>query len=86
METATASENVFQGRSFLACKDFTPAEIMYLVDFALHLKRLKKDHIPHRYLEGKNIVLLFIVLYRSKISRAYLFQASGQGYRYMMDK
>ena len=59
METAAASENVFQGRSFLACKDFTPAEIMYLVDFALHLKRLKKDHIPHRYLEGKNIVLLF---------------------------
>lgn len=52
-------KNVFQGRSFLACKDFTPDEINYLIDFALHLKELKKNHIPHRYLEGKNIALLF---------------------------
>ncbi|MCY9806411.1 ornithine carbamoyltransferase [Lentilactobacillus senioris] len=48
-----------QGRSFLACKDFTPAQINYLVDFALHLKSMKKAGIPHRYLEGKNIALLF---------------------------
>ena len=31
-------QNVFQGRSFLDCKDYTPAEIEYLIDFALHLK------------------------------------------------
>lgn len=48
-----------QGRSFLACKDFTPAQINYLVDFALHLKSMKKAGIPHHYLEGKNIALLF---------------------------
>lgn len=48
-----------QGRSFLACKDFTPAQINYLVDFALHLKIMKKLGIPHHYLEGKNIALLF---------------------------
>lgn len=30
-------QNVFQGRSFLDCKDYTPAEISYLIDFALHL-------------------------------------------------
>ncbi|KRM93308.1 ornithine carbamoyltransferase [Lentilactobacillus senioris] len=48
-----------QGRSFLACKDFTPAQINYLVDFALHLKSMKKLGIPHHYLEGKNIALLF---------------------------
>lgn len=52
-------QNVFQGRSFLACKDYTPAELNYLVDFALHLKELKKKNIPHKYLEGKNIALLF---------------------------
>ena len=51
--------SVFQGRSFLAEKDFTPAEIQYLVDFAIHLKALKKNNIPHHYLEGKNIALLF---------------------------
>ena len=45
--------SVFQGRSFLAEKDFTPAEIQYLVDFAIHLKALKKNNIPHHYLEGK---------------------------------
>ncbi|SJZ49846.1 ornithine carbamoyltransferase [Pilibacter termitis] len=51
--------SVFQGRSLLAEKDFTPAEIEYFIDFALHLKALKKENIPHRYLEGKNIALLF---------------------------
>lgn len=49
-------QNVFQGRSFLDCKDYTPAEIDYLIDFALHLK---KEHILHEYLKGKNIALLF---------------------------
>lgn len=51
--------SVFQGRSFLAEKDFTKAELMYLIDFAAHLKALKKQGIPHPYLAGKNIALLF---------------------------
>lgn len=51
--------SVFQGRSLLAEKDFTAAELEYLVDFGLHLKALKKAGIPHHYLEGKNIALLF---------------------------
>ncbi|MEO1772202.1 ornithine carbamoyltransferase [Candidatus Enterococcus ferrettii] len=50
---------VFQGRSLLAEKDFTKEELEYLVDFSIHLKDLKKRNIPHRYLEGKNIALLF---------------------------
>lgn len=50
---------VFQNRSFLAEKDFTRAELEYLIDFSAHLKDLKKRGIPHRYLEGKNIALLF---------------------------
>lgn len=52
-------EQVFQGRSLLAEKDFTKEEIEYLIDFSIHLKGLKKRNIPHRYLEGKNIALLF---------------------------
>lgn len=51
--------SVFQGRSLLAEKDFTKEELEYLIDFSLHLKDLKKRGIPHHYLEGKNIALLF---------------------------
>ena len=51
--------SVFQGRSLLAEKDFSRAELEYLVDFSIHLKELKKKGIPHHYLEGKNIALLF---------------------------
>ncbi|HAQ0954285.1 TPA: ornithine carbamoyltransferase [Enterococcus faecium] len=52
-------ESVFQGRSLLAEKDFTKEELQYLIDFSEHLKDLKKRGIPHHYLEGKNIALLF---------------------------
>nr|O53089.1 RecName: Full=Ornithine carbamoyltransferase, catabolic; Short=OTCase [Latilactobacillus sakei]CAA04683.1 ornithine transcarbamoylase [Latilactobacillus sakei] len=53
------TNSVFQGRSLLAEKDFTKSELEYLIDFSLHLKDLKKKGIPHHYLEGKNIALLF---------------------------
>ncbi|WP_199729692.1 ornithine carbamoyltransferase [Aerococcus agrisoli] len=49
----------FQGKSFLKLLDFTSQEVAYLVDFAIHLKALKKNHIPHEYLKGQNIALLF---------------------------
>ncbi|HAQ0763428.1 TPA: ornithine carbamoyltransferase, partial [Enterococcus faecium] len=39
--------------------DFTKEELQYLIDFSEHLKDLKKRGIPHHYLEGKNIALLF---------------------------
>ncbi|NQP18386.1 ornithine carbamoyltransferase [Streptococcus suis] len=51
--------NIFKGRNFLAEKDFSAAEFEWLIDFSANLKDLKKRNIPHRYLEGKNIVLLF---------------------------
>ena len=47
------------GRSFLKLLDFTSEEIEYLVDLSAELKRKKRAGEPHRYLEGKNIVLLF---------------------------
>ena len=48
-----------KGRNFLKLLDFTPAEIMQLIDLAADLKKQKKAGIPHRLCEGKNIVLLF---------------------------
>ena len=47
------------GRNFLKLLDFTPEEITYLVDLSAELKAKKRAGEPHRYLEGKNIVLLF---------------------------
>lgn len=48
-----------RGRSYLKLLDFTPAEIRYLLELAKDFKRMKRAGVPHRYLEGKNIVLLF---------------------------
>lgn len=51
--------SIFQGRSILSEQELTQEELMYLIDFSIHLKILKKAGITHRYLEGKNIALLF---------------------------
>lgn len=49
----------FQGKSFLKEIDFTKIELETLIDLAAHFKYLKQQHIPHQYLQGKNIALLF---------------------------
>lgn len=49
----------FKGRDFLKLLDFTPDEIDYLISLAADFKAKKKEGIPHRVCEGKNIVLLF---------------------------
>ena len=48
-----------RGRNFLKLLDYTPEEIRYLLDLAHEFKRMKMAGVPHRYLAGKNIVLLF---------------------------
>ncbi len=47
------------GRNFLKLLDFTTEEIQYLLELAKDFKRLKRTNTPHKYLTGKNIVLLF---------------------------
>lgn len=47
------------GRNYLKLLDFTPDEIRYLILLAKQFKALKLAGTPHKYLEGKNIVLLF---------------------------
>ncbi|MDV7757771.1 ornithine carbamoyltransferase [Liquorilactobacillus mali] len=51
--------NHFFGKSFLKENDFSAKELNFLIDFAIHLKELKKQNISHQYLAGKNIALLF---------------------------
>ncbi len=48
----------FQGKSLKEI-DFTKIELETLIDLAAHFKYLKQQHIPHQYLQGKNIALLF---------------------------
>ncbi len=48
-----------KGRSFLTLKDFTPEEIVYLIDLAAEYKDKKKNGVRHDTLRGKNIALIF---------------------------
>ncbi|EFR31870.1 ornithine carbamoyltransferase [Eremococcus coleocola] len=50
---------MFQGKNFLKEIDFSREELEYLIDFSIHLKDLKKRGIPHEYMKGQNIALLF---------------------------
>jgi len=46
-------------RNFLKLLDFTPAEITYLLDLSLELKKAKKTGTEEQKLKGKNIALIF---------------------------
>lgn len=48
-----------KGKHFLKLLDFTPEEINYLLDLSAELKSKKKNGIPHRTCEGKNVALIF---------------------------
>ncbi|MBQ7372716.1 MAG: ornithine carbamoyltransferase [Blautia sp.] len=48
-----------KGRNFLTLKDYTPEEILYLLDLAADLKAKKKTGELHEYFRGKNVALIF---------------------------
>ncbi|MCI5675743.1 MAG: ornithine carbamoyltransferase [Ezakiella sp.] len=48
-----------RGRSFLKLLDFSSEEIRYLLDLSKNFKNMKMNGIEHKYLSGKNMVLLF---------------------------
>ena len=48
-----------KGRDFLTLKDYTPEEIIYLLDLAAELKEKKKKGIPVDIHRGKNVALIF---------------------------
>ena len=47
------------GRHFLKLLDYTPEEIMYLLDLSAQLKAKKKQGILVDTLRGKNVALIF---------------------------
>ncbi len=47
------------GKSILADTDLSPAEILHIVETAATLKKLRQDHVPHAWLAGKTLGLIF---------------------------
>ena len=48
-----------KGRNFLTLRDYSAEEIEYLLDLAAKLKKMKKDGVTDKCLEGKNVALIF---------------------------
>jgi ornithine carbamoyltransferase len=48
-----------RGRHFLTLADYTPDEIVYLLDLAAELKQAKREGREEQQLVGKNIALIF---------------------------
>src|SRR6476469_6882882 len=47
------------GRSFLKLADFTPEEIVYMIDLSAELKAAKKEGREEQKLKGKQLALIF---------------------------
>ena len=52
-------QTILKNRHFLKLLDFTPTEIVYLLDLASELKRAKKNKTEQKRMVGKNIALIF---------------------------
>lgn len=48
-----------KNKDFLKLLDFSSDEVLGLIDLAADLKAKKKAGVPHKYCDGKNIVLIF---------------------------
>lgn len=48
-----------RGRDFISIHDFSRAEIAYILEVGAELKRLQKKGIPHPYLAGKTLGMIF---------------------------
>ncbi|TCZ76866.1 ornithine carbamoyltransferase [Paenibacillus albiflavus] len=48
-----------KGRDFLALSDYTTEELEYLIHLAIDLKHKQKNGIPHEYLKGKTLGMIF---------------------------
>lgn len=49
-----------KGRDFLSLHDFTTEEILGMIDLAEELKEKKKWNVPHPYLQGKSLGMIFL--------------------------
>src|SRR5699024_9283129 len=68
-----------KGRDFLTVSEYTKEQLMDLIEFAIELKKMQKEGIPHRYLEGKTLAMIFEKSStRTRVSfEAGMFQLGG---------
>lgn len=48
-----------KGRDYLTLADFTQEEILYLLELAKDLKAKQKTAVPHEFLKGKTLAMIF---------------------------
>lgn len=75
-----AKQVQLEGKDFLSIADFSKLEIQYLLDQAVEVKRLQKLGIPHQYLQGKVLALIFEkASTRTRVSfEVGIYQLGGQ--------
>ena len=68
----------------MTLKDFTPEEIRYFLDTAKELKEKKKNHVPMKEFEGRNIALIFEkTSTRTRCSFEFAAHDLGMGVTYL---
>lgn len=58
-ENVQMMKEKLKGRDFLSISQYTKEELMDLIHLAIDLKKKQKEGIPHRYLEGKTLAMIF---------------------------
>ncbi|MGI6413658.1 MAG: ornithine carbamoyltransferase [Syntrophomonadaceae bacterium] len=48
-----------RGRDFISIHDYNQEDILYLIEVGLELKKMQKNQIPHPYLAGKTLAMIF---------------------------
>lgn len=51
--------NTLRGRDFISIHDFSCADVEYMLDVAARLKTMQKMGVPHPYLTGKTLAMIF---------------------------
>lgn len=51
--------NSLRGRDFISIHDFTREEVAYILEAGLQLKKMQKQGLPHPYLAGKTLGMIF---------------------------
>ncbi len=76
-----AMRGKLQGRDFLQISDYTKEDLENLIELAIELKKMQKEGIPHRYLEGKTLAMIFEKSStRTRVSfETGMYQLGGQG-------
>ncbi|GAA0441474.1 MAG: ornithine carbamoyltransferase [Bacillota bacterium] len=81
IKRATAKFHELHGRNFLTLADYTEEQINSLLDLAENLKYERRKGIPHHYLEGKILGMIFDkASTRTRVSfEAGIYQLGGSG-------